>query len=64
VHLALAAQQIRVGRLSREPIAVLCQHHANAPGGHEDGWVYVGYIDEYGDEREASYACRRCADSR
>jgi hypothetical protein len=28
------------------------------------GWVFVGYIDEYGEEREASYACRRCADSR
>jgi hypothetical protein len=35
VLLELAAQQMRVGRLSREPIAVLCQHHANAPGGHE-----------------------------
>ena len=29
-----------------------------------DGWVFVGYIDEHGDEREASYRCRRCADSR
>jgi len=28
-----------------------------------DGWVFVGYIDEGGEEREASYACRRCADS-
>ena len=28
----------------------------------EDG-VFVGYIDEHGEEREASYACRRCADS-
>ena len=28
-----------------------------------DGWVFVGYIDEYGEEREASYACHRCADS-
>jgi hypothetical protein len=27
------------------------------------GWVFVGYIDEYGQEREASYRCRRCADS-
>jgi hypothetical protein len=24
--------------------------------------VFVGYIDEYGEEREASYACSRCAD--
>jgi hypothetical protein len=29
-----------------------------------EGWVFVGYIDEYGEEKEASYACRRCADSR
>jgi hypothetical protein len=27
------------------------------------GLVFVGYIDEYGEEREASYACHRCADS-
>jgi hypothetical protein len=27
------------------------------------GWVFVGYIDEYGEQREASYRCRRCADS-
>jgi hypothetical protein len=27
-----------------------------------DGWVFVGYVDEYGEEREASHACRRCAD--
>jgi hypothetical protein len=26
-----------------------------------DGWVFVGYVDEYGEEREASYACPRCA---
>jgi hypothetical protein len=25
-----------------------------------EGWVFVGYIDEDGEEREASYACRRC----
>jgi hypothetical protein len=29
-----------------------------------DGWVFVGYIDEYGEEREASYPCRRCAANR
>jgi hypothetical protein len=26
-----------------------------------EGWVFVGYVDEHGEEREASYACRRCA---
>ena len=29
-----------------------------------DGWVFVGYIDEQDEEREASYRCRRCADIR
>ena len=29
-----------------------------------DGWVFVGYIDEYGEERGASYPCRRCSESR
>ena len=29
-----------------------------------EGWVFVGYIDEDGEEREAAYRCRRCADSR
>ena len=28
-----------------------------------DGWVFVGYVDEYGEEREASYRCRGCAHS-
>ena len=27
-----------------------------------EGWVFIGYVDEYGEKREASYACRRCAD--
>jgi len=25
-----------------------------------EGWVFVGYIDKYGEEREVSYPCRRC----
>ena len=25
-----------------------------------EGWVFVGYVDEYGEDREASYRCRRC----
>ena len=29
-----------------------------------EGRVFVGYMDEYGEEREASYRCRRCAASR
>ena len=28
------------------------------------GLVFVGYVDEYGEEREASYRRRRCAASR
>ena len=26
-----------------------------------EGWVFVGYVDEYGEEKEASYRCH-CAD--
>ena len=25
-----------------------------------EGWAFVGYVDEHGEEREASYRCRRC----
>ena len=28
------------------------------------GWVFVGYMDENGEEREVSYQCLRCADRR
>ena len=28
------------------------------------GWVFITYEDEYGEEREASYRCRLCPDSR
>jgi hypothetical protein len=28
-----------------------------------DGWVFVGYTDDHGEEREASYRCCRCTDS-
>jgi hypothetical protein len=24
------------------------------------GWVFIGFVDEDGEEREASYRCRRC----
>jgi hypothetical protein len=29
-----------------------------------EGWVFVGYINEDGEEREATYRCRRCVDNR
>jgi hypothetical protein len=32
------------------------------PHACNDGWVFVGYVDEHGEEREASYPCRRCAE--
>ena len=37
---------------------------AERPHACIEGWVFVGYVDEHGEEREASYRCRRCADSR
>jgi hypothetical protein len=41
-------------------------HYASLERPHAciDGWVFVGYTDEYGEEREASYRCRRCDESR
>jgi hypothetical protein len=39
-------------------------HQDERPHACLEGWVFVGYIDEHGEEREASYRCRRCADSR
>ena len=41
-------------------------HYASLERPHAclEGWVFVGYIDENGEEREASYRCRRYADSR
>ena len=39
-------------------------HYASLERPHAcmGGWVFVGYIDEYGEEREVSCACRRCAE--
>ena len=41
-------------------------HYASLERPHAciDGWVFIGYIDEDGEEREASYRCRRCSDNR
>ena len=41
-------------------------HYASLERPHAciGGWVFVGYIDECGEEREAPYRCRRCADNR
>jgi len=40
-------------------------HYASLERPHAclEGFVFVGYIDEHGEEREASYRCRRCADN-
>jgi hypothetical protein len=35
-------------------------HQDECPHACYGGWVFVGYIDEYGEERQASYRCRRC----
>jgi hypothetical protein len=39
-------------------------HQEERPHACIDGWVFVGYVDEYGEEREASYRCRRCEEYR
>jgi hypothetical protein len=38
-------------------------HEDERPCACYGGWVFVGYIDEYGEEREASYPCRRCSET-
>jgi hypothetical protein len=39
-------------------------HQDERPHACLEGWVFISYVDEHGEEREASYRCRRCADSR
>ena len=43
-------------------------HHSGLEGLRRhaciDGWVFVGYVDENGEEREAPYRCLRCTDGR
>jgi transposase len=45
----------RVGKLLEEDLK-------ERPFACLGGWVFVGYVDEDGEEREAAYRCRRCAD--
>jgi hypothetical protein len=45
--------------MSRSVYASLERPHACI-----EGWVFVGYVDEYGEEQQASYRCRRCDESR
>jgi hypothetical protein len=56
-------RSIRAGIL-RSPDCFDFSHERLHPHACIGGWEFVGYIDEYGEEREASYRCRRCADSR
>ncbi len=35
-------------------------HAGKRPCACLEGWVFITYEDEYGEEREASYRCRRC----
>jgi hypothetical protein len=49
-HIRVA--RIRLAKASTRPCACL------------EGWVFVGYEDEHGEERTASYRCRRCNGSR
>ena len=51
-------------RIIRSPDCFAFTRERLRPPAFVSGWVFVGYIDEYGEEMEASYHCRRCADSR
>ena len=58
-------------RESSAPTHASAEHHDHTVAAHNsklerpcaclNGWVFVGYLDEYGEEREASYRCRRCS---
>ncbi len=54
-------------RSAEEPDETVEAHYSGLerlrPHACIDGWVFVGYVDEYGEEGEAFYACRRCAGS-
>ena len=41
-------------------------HYASLERPHAciGGWVFVGYIDDNGEEKEASYRCRCCAEDK
>ena len=41
-------------------------HYAGLERPHAclEGWVFITFEDEDGEEREASYRCRYCTDSR
>jgi hypothetical protein len=56
-------QSIRAGIL-RSPDCCAFSRERLRPDACYSGWVFVGHMDEDGEEREASYRCRRCADSR
>jgi hypothetical protein len=42
------------------------RHHDDEDHPHAclEGYVFITYEDEYGEEREASYRCRRCEASK
>jgi hypothetical protein len=64
VGIYVAKRRLRVS-VAGDPFAAAGgDHDHDRPCACLDGWVYVGYEDEYGEEREAAYRCRRCADSR
>jgi hypothetical protein len=67
LHLLPEVVARREDRLFAVPPPLLASHvltrERQRPHACMSGWVFVGYIDEYGEEREASYACRHCTAS-
>jgi len=39
------------------------EHQDERPYACLEGWVFITYEDEHGEEREASYPCRRCSET-
>jgi hypothetical protein len=48
-------------RVQQDDTAGVCFYCLERPCACLEGWVFVGYIDEDGEERQASYRCQRCS---
>jgi hypothetical protein len=54
------AEPTHPSTLAGDPFAFAGSRHQDPPCACLEGWVFITYEDEHGEEREASYRCRRC----
>jgi hypothetical protein len=60
---ALTTEEAVIHEESSAPYAHSSTEGQDRPCACLEGWVFIGYEDEYGEEREASYPCRRCSET-